>query len=131
MTKRIKGFSLIELMIVVAVIGILAAIAYPNYTDYVRKARRATAQSALMEIANKEQTYLLSRRTYGSKSDLGYVDPADLTPFYDITITVAADGLSFLAEAKPKGAQATSGEANLSVDNVGAKKPTTAGYWGK
>lgn len=130
MIKRIKGFSLIELMIVVAVIGILAAIAYPNYTDYVRKARRATAQSALMEIANKEQTYQLSRRTYTNvKADLGFVDPSELNSFYDITIT--SDGLTFKAEAKPKGAQATSGEATLSVDNVGTKSPTTAGYWGK
>ena len=130
MLKRIKGFTLIELMIVVSILGILAAIAYPNYTEYVRKARRATAQSALMEIANKEQTYLLSRRTYtSSKTDLGFADPQELNSYYTITIT--SDGLTFEAKATPKGGQATSSEETLSVNHVGAKSPNTAGYWGK
>ncbi|GAI02651.1 unnamed protein product, partial [marine sediment metagenome] len=50
-----KGFTLIELMIVVAVIAILAAIAYPSYTRYVYRARRADGQDLLMRIAAAQE----------------------------------------------------------------------------
>jgi type IV pilus assembly protein PilE len=51
LTRRINGFTLIEVMIVVAIVGILAAIAYPSYTEYVRRSERADAKRALQEAA--------------------------------------------------------------------------------
>jgi len=59
-----KGFTLIELMMVVAVIAILAAIAYPSYIDSVRKSRRSLAKSALMEAAQKQEAYYARNATY-------------------------------------------------------------------
>ncbi len=50
-----KGFTLIELMIVVAIIGILATIAYPSYQDQVRKSRRASAMIAVEEVAQAQE----------------------------------------------------------------------------
>ncbi|MEG0556859.1 MAG: type IV pilin protein [Comamonas sp.] len=58
------GFTLIELMIVVAVIGVLAAIAYPAYTDSILKGRRAQARAALAELLQQQERYMTQRNCY-------------------------------------------------------------------
>lgn len=67
--KRISGFTLIELMIVVVVISILASIAIPSYQETVHRAKRADAQSALMGLANVMERFFTENNTYcGSES---------------------------------------------------------------
>ena len=77
LSGRTHGFTLIELMIVVAIIGILAAIAYPSYTKHVLKSRRSLAKAAMMEVAQKEEAYYARNASYTtSLSDLGYTGSA-------------------------------------------------------
>ncbi|HCK63854.1 MAG TPA: pilus assembly protein PilE [Acinetobacter radioresistens] len=77
MVNKIKGFSLIELMIVVAIIAILAAIAYPSYQEYIRKTKRVETQSEMLAIGNLLQRYKIANFTF-LKSDGTPISLADL-----------------------------------------------------
>ena len=120
-----KGFTLIELMITVAVIGILAGVAYPSYTSYIKKGLRRSAQAQMMDIANREQQFLLANRTYVAYSALttsGYALPSELstkyTPSVDVgTGTVPAFTITFTAI----GTQASDGA--LTLTSTGVKAP--------
>ena len=63
-SSRIAGFTLIELMIVVAIVAILASIAYPSYRDSVLKGRRAEARAGLADLLQQQERYLTQRNTY-------------------------------------------------------------------
>ncbi len=124
-----RGFTLMELMIVVAVIAILSAIAYPNYQEFLKKGRRAAAQSHLMEIALQQQQYLLDARTYASDlATLNMQTPNDVASFYQITIT-ASDGPppSFTITATPISGSVQASDVTLSIDQTGKKLPV--GSW--
>ncbi|HEY6721273.1 MAG TPA: type IV pilin protein, partial [Burkholderiales bacterium] len=69
MEHQQRGFTLIELMIVVAVIAILAGIAYPSYTSYVRRGNRSAAEQLMLTISNREEQYLLDARQYAGTFD--------------------------------------------------------------
>ena len=123
-----NGFTLIELMITVAIVGILAAIAYPAYTSSLIKGSRASAQSYLLNIAQREQQYLLDSRTYADKLTLNVTEPTDVTKFYTVTITVPATAPpSFTATATPIAGTRQASDVTLSIDNTGAKLPL--GTW--
>src|SRR4051794_24717847 len=82
---RRRGFTLLELVIVVVVVAILASVALPGYQDQVRKSRRASAQSHLLDIAQREQQYLLDARSYASTiAALNMSTPADVFAYYTI-----------------------------------------------
>lgn len=125
--NQTKGFSLVELMIVVAVVGILSAIAYPSYQEHLRKSRRAEAQSLLMTIADRQQQFLLDTRSYaGSIDALHIAPPASVTSHYDLTLSLAASSVpAFTVTAAPLGGQLADKCGTLTLTNTGAKGPAT------
>jgi type IV pilus assembly protein PilE len=132
---RRNGFTLIELMIVVAVIAVIATIAYPSYAGYTRKAKRATAQAALVDIGAKQQAYLLERRAYApALADLAFTKPQEINGAYNITLVVdnAASPMTFVVTATPTGSQNAGGEQTLTLNQAGARTPGgSVGYWGQ
>ena len=120
--KRSRGFTLIELMIAVAIVGILAAVAYPAYLDQIRKSRRAEAQSALMNIATRQQQMLLDSRSYAATlSALNITVPASVQANYTLSLTVDSTTVPlFTATAAPLGKQVADKCGTLGVTQTGA-----------
>jgi type IV pilus assembly protein PilE len=126
--KKLGGFTLIELMIAVAVIAILVSVAYPSYQDHLRKGRRAAAQSFMMEVANKQQQYLLDARQYalgaGAVTTLGLAAPPEVSNFYTITVdpAVATTPPTYNILGTPKVGTAQATDGVLELNNFGVKK---------
>lgn len=73
MRWRQRGFTLIELMIVVVVAAILAALAFPQYRDYVLRSNRTVAKSLLTQIADRQEQFYVANKEYAANlSTLGY-----------------------------------------------------------
>jgi type IV pilus assembly protein PilE len=94
--SRASGFTLIELMIVVAIVAILAAIAYPSYLDSIRAARRADAVDALLTLQNLQEKFRANNTTYGAAADIGIAADGTSTST-DGFYTLALAGVSPVA----------------------------------
>lgn len=124
-TSRIiknNGFTLIEVMIVVAIIAILAAVALPSYNNYVIKTNRAKAQACMFELAQVlERRYSTVLSYAGDSPSLGCQTESNLDSRYEIEADIT-DALAYTITATPKGAQVADTQCGeLSLNQIGAK----------
>lgn len=136
--RRSAGFSLIEVMIAVAVVAILASIALPSYRDYIKRGKRAAAQSVLMDLAARQQAFLLDKRRYATSSsatELKFVSwPAEIAADYSmvpdpVAANNAASPPTFLITATATSSGVMTGDTPMTIDQNGTKLPVA--YWKK
>ena len=122
-------------MIAVAIIGILVTIAFPSYQEHLRKGRRSAAQSFLIDVAARQQQFLLDARSYaggaGALGTLNLAVPGDVSGFYTVTIDPAAPTLppSYTITATPTAGSAQVPDGVLTLDHQGAKTRNGQAGW--
>lgn len=122
---RAHGFTLIELMIVVAIVAILAAVAYPLYQNYLLRAHRTAAMTTLLHIAGQEERYYSTHNAYAaSLTGLGYaatgIKVPNGTAYYHVTLATSTTGYSLTAT--PIGSQDRDAQCQaFKLNDLGAK----------
>lgn len=128
-----QGFTLIELMVVVAIVAILVGIAYPSYQNQVMKGRRAQAKADLVEYAQMAERFHTVNNTY-----VGFALPYTASPreggtvAYAIALNPAATQSTFTITATAQGGQASDACGNLGLNQAGVKTAsggTVADCW--
>lgn len=135
--QRSKGFTLIELMIVVAIIGVLAAVALPGYRQYVVRAARVEAQTELLELASLQEKIFLNSNGYAfsvtaayngtSAGGLGRTTGTTKDGKYTLSLVDAAGtamtatAQTFVLLATPTAGGSQVGDGSMSVSESGRK----------
>jgi len=142
--RATQGFTLIELMIVVAIVAILAAVGYPAYTEHVQRSRRAEAQAVLLQAAQFMQRFYAAHNRYNTQLDgttavalPGALQRSPATGTQAYAISLQANTLTagaFTLVATPQGPQASDTCGNLTLTHTGTKgvsgaNATVANCW--
>jgi type IV pilus assembly protein PilE len=122
--NKMRGFTLIEAMIVVALIGIIIAFGYPSYRDQVMKSRRADGMAALLELADRMERHYSDAGTYtkADGTDIAVTDvfPSFSSDYYTLSID-SQDNISFTVSAARKGSQLNDKCGKFTLTSQGVK----------
>ncbi len=118
-----KGFTLIELMIVVAIIAVLAAIAYPSYQRYVISTKRVDMMTEMHNIASQIESRKLAEGSYSNATvtGLGGDYPAQGTTLYTVTFTPDPLTSEWAVVATPKSGTQMAADGTLTLNYLGVK----------
>ena len=140
-STRVNGFTLIEVMIVVAIVGILVAIALPSYVEHVRRSKRSDAKAVLLENAQilERQMSIVNKYNSDTVNPPITVSPAGATGTdvnYNVTIVygAGANATSFTLSAAPVNAMALDGCGTYTLNNAGLRtvsSGTVADCWNR
>jgi len=123
-SRQQQGFSLIEVMIVVAIIGLLSAVAYPSYSKYVVSSKRTDAQRALIEYAQSMERYFTANGRYSTAAagtTCGGTAPSAVSLY---TLSCVATDTTFTVTATPTTGTGQASDGNQTLTNTGAKTGT-------
>jgi len=122
-----RGFTLLELMVVLAIVAILVGIAVPSYSVYVRKAERKAAMAALQGLAQAMERFYAQSNSYKDAADENGVprhfpatSPLDGPAKYNLRIT-AADDSSYTLQAQPIDGKGQEQDGMLQLDSTGQR----------
>ncbi len=135
--KKSQGFTLIELMIVVAIIGILAAIAMPSYTQHVIRASREAAQTELMQMAAVQEKIYLNSSSYTTAAitaaytgqSAGGLGITGTSADGKYTYGCVCNAQDFAITATPKAGTTQAADGNLVINSVGQRTGGAKGTW--
>ena len=140
--RHARGFTLIELMIVVAIVGILSAIAYPSYQEYVRRGYRADARATLLQVQQWLERAATATGAYPTTLPTSLTYSSDHSKQYTISLASGNTSTAYTLNAAPKvgGPQANDKCGTYTLSNTGlrgaaGKTSGQSGYdpdcWGK
>jgi type IV pilus assembly protein PilE len=137
-TNRIRGFTLVELLVVVAIAGILSAIAIPSYQQYVIRSARTSAQTELLQLANLQEKIFLNASAYtpnitgtynaqtaadnvAATGGLGRASGTTSDGKYNLTLDITAPSQTYVLSAKPVATKAQAGNGCLTIQENGKR----------
>lgn len=132
-SKKIKGFTLVEVMIVVAIISIIATIAYPSYVDHVIRSNRTEALTELTRVANLQEQFFIDNNRYTADLNelgLGGVNYETQSANYIIASVIANNATQFTLTATAQHRQTQdTGCTAITLTHTGQKDPAQLSCW--
>lgn len=130
--KQANGFTLIELMITVSIVGILAMIALPAYRDHIVRSKRSSAQAQMLDVANREQQYLLANRLYASCTTLSngctalsFTLQDEVKDNYQMKVDTTDDPPAYTITFTPISGTSQANDGSLTLTSEGTKSPAS------